>query len=224
MFGVVVNLLMNMFGVDHPSGGLHVPVHPLLRRADHGPLETGAPPQTHPHLLSSTCGRGLLQRYQNVHVWSQRLERWFKSCPLLSRQCTAAAVWRTSPSPASAWPCPSSDPSSTSTSRTSAFWRTSSPTSHVSGRSSHFNPTACEQVPTAAAALPSRTFRYDREDLRGEEGPVRRLRGQPEREDLQGRAEASAPPQRRRQGEVQQAHGAEVEPGSHLYRLLNVRT
>ena len=47
---------------DHPPGGLHVPVHPLLRRADHGDMEAGAPPPTHPDLLAAAGGRGLLPR------------------------------------------------------------------------------------------------------------------------------------------------------------------
>lgn len=56
------SLCMNPSGPDHPPCRLYVPVHPLLWGADHGAVETGPPPQTHPHLLPSTCGRGLLQR------------------------------------------------------------------------------------------------------------------------------------------------------------------
>lgn len=55
-------LCLNTSGPDHPPCRLYVPVHPLLRGADHGAVETGSPTQTHPHLLPSTSGRGLLQR------------------------------------------------------------------------------------------------------------------------------------------------------------------
>lgn len=48
---------------DHPPCRLHVPVHPLLRGADHGAMETGSSPQAHPNFLTSTCGCGLLQRW-----------------------------------------------------------------------------------------------------------------------------------------------------------------
>lgn len=61
-----VTVCFDTRGTDHPPCRLHVPVHPLLRGADHGAVETGSPPQTHPHLLPSTCGRGLLQRWESA--------------------------------------------------------------------------------------------------------------------------------------------------------------
>lgn len=49
-------------GLDYTPGWLHVPVHPLLWRADHGAVEVCFAQETHPHFLSSPCRCGLLSR------------------------------------------------------------------------------------------------------------------------------------------------------------------
>lgn len=56
---------------DHTPGWLHVPVHPLLWRADHGAMEVCFAKETHPHFLSSPCRRGLLSGWDwksTLHV------------------------------------------------------------------------------------------------------------------------------------------------------------
>lgn len=137
------------------------------------------------------------------------------SNPLFPAQCTAAVAWQTSPSPGLAWLCPSSAPSSTSMWPTSAPWRTSSPTWHVSGGSKRVNKNWRGLVGVVSAYLLCANtciwiHRHYWEDLRGEEGSVWRVCRQSECKDLQRRPEASAAPQHRWQGEISQTHRTEV--------------
>lgn len=61
-----VCVCVNTCAPDHPPCRLYVTVHPFLWGADHGAVETSSPSQTHPHLLPSTCGGGVLQGWEFI--------------------------------------------------------------------------------------------------------------------------------------------------------------
>lgn len=74
-------------------------------------------------------------------------------------------------------------------------------------------PTCRGWCPPGSRLLNPSSHRHHREDFRGEAGAVRRLRGQPEREDAPRPPAAAAEDQQRRPREVPAAQRAEVEPG-----------